>query len=205
MADVTSLISNQNETIERLILPTIIGSQGNSPSLVAYPGSLAYDPATNNMVLGSNGNTSSWSQAGALGAAQFINTTTQTVNAGAPFTFSTSVFNNTNYIVASSGGGGTVFTLSAGGTYCIDYEMSMSASNSLAIWKGASVGTIAIDTNTISGSTTFTTWVHGRCFETVTNGSPLVIALSPATGNVTVTSAGSASQFMARLTIMKIA
>jgi hypothetical protein len=132
-----------------------------------------------------------------------IQTPNDSVPPGTAFTIDTEVYNSIPaIIVSSSGAGGTVFTLSAG-TYIIDYETSLTAAGSLAIYKGPGSGSLAIDNNTVSGSTTGTTWIHGRAIELV--NTSLVFAISSVVGSAAVTTAGTASTFMIRLTILKIA
>ena len=90
------------------------------------------------------------------------------------------------------------------GIYIIDYETSLTAAGSLAIYTGPTSAALAIDTNTISGSTTATTWIHGRSIQSVL--TTLVFAISPVVGTANVTTAGtSADLYMIRLTIIKIA
>jgi hypothetical protein len=95
-----------------------------------------------------------------------------------------------------------VFTLSEG-VYVIDYETSLTSAGSIAIYSGPTIGTISIDTNTISGSTTATTWIHGRAIINVI--TPLVFGISSVVGAAAVTTAGTSSLHMIRLTILKIA
>jgi hypothetical protein len=104
--------------------------------------------------------------------------------------------------VESAGAGGSVFTLGIG-VYVIDYEMSLEAAGSVAIYSGPSAALLAIDTNTISGSTTATTWIHGRAIQNVLASS--VFALSSVVGTAAVSTAGTSAPFMIRLTILKIA
>jgi hypothetical protein len=144
---------------------------------------------------------------GTVGAAEFIRTIqtpNDSVAPGAAFTIDTQVFNNIpGNIVASAGAGGTIFTLTAG-TYVFDYEMSLGAAGSVAIYTGPTAGSLAIDNNTISGSSTGTTWIHGRAFVNVS--TTLVLAISSVVGTAAVVTAGTAAGcFMIRLTILKIA
>ena len=144
-------------------------------------------------------------QTGVVGYAEYIRTI-QTPNNSVPpgtaFTIDTEVFNTVpTFIVAATGAGGTVFTLSAG-AYVIDYEMSLASAGSVAIYSGPNAALLAIDTNTVSGSTTATTWIHGRAFQSVLTA--LVIAISPVVGTADVTTAGNDTSFMIRLTILKI-
>jgi len=140
-----------------------------------------------------------------VGYAEYIRTA-QTPNNSIPpgtaFTIDTEVYNSVpSFIVASAGAGGTVFTLSQG-TYVIDYETSLESAGSLAIYSGPNSASLSIDTNTISGSTTATTWIHGRLIENVL--TTLVVAISSVVGTANVTTSGTASVFMIRLTILKI-
>jgi hypothetical protein len=113
------------------------------------------------------------------------------------------VFNTVpTFIVAAAGAGGTVFTLAAG-AYVIDYEMSLASAGSVAIYSGPNAASLAIDTNTVSGSTTATTWIHGRSIQLVVTS--LVIAVSSVVGTADVTTAGNNTLYMIRLTILKLA
>ena len=141
-----------------------------------------------------------------IGYAEYVRTIqspNDSVPPGTAFTIDTEVYNSIpSVIVSSVGAGGTVFTLAAG-TYIIDYETSLTAAGSLAIYSGPTSGSLAIDSNTISGSTTGTTWIHGRAIEVV--NTLLVFAISSVVGTAAVTTSGTASSFMIRLTILKIA
>lgn len=146
---------------------------------------------------------------GIFGAAEFIRTIQSPNNSvppGTAFTIDTELFNSLpGGIVASAGAGGTVFTLNLPGTYVFDYEMSLEAAGSVAIYSGATAGTLAIDTNTIAGSSTGTTWIHGRALVQVPVGAPLVTAVSSVVGTAAVVTAGNAAGFfVVRLTILKI-
>ena len=63
----------------------------------------------------------------------------------------------------------------------------------------------AIDNNTISGSSTSTTWIHGRAIETVVSGVNNVIIVSSVVGTAAVVTAGTAPQYVTRITFLKIA
>jgi hypothetical protein len=122
---------------------------------------------------------------------------------GTAFTIDTQVFNTVPAsIVASAGAGGTVWTLSTG-LYVFDYEMSLSSAGSVAIYVGPNAGSLAIDTNTVAGSSTATTWIHGRALVEVP-GVSLVAAISSVVGSAVVVPAGTAPQIMIRLTILKL-
>jgi hypothetical protein len=141
-----------------------------------------------------------------FGAAEYIHTI-QTPNNSVPpgtaFTIDTQVYNSIpSSIVASAGAGGTVYTLSAG-AYMIDYEMSLEAAGSVGMYVGPTAGTLALDTTTVAGSSTGTTWIHGRGIIQV--ATSLVVAISSIVGTAAVTTAGSdASSYMIRITFLKI-
>jgi hypothetical protein len=142
----------------------------------------------------------------ALGAAEFVRTIqapNNSVPPGTAFTIDTQVFNNVPAdVVPSAGAGGTVFSLTAG-TYLIDYEMSLGSAGSVAIYSGPTAGSLTLDTNTIAGSSTGTTWIHGRAIQSVPTSS--VIAISSVVGTADVGTAGTAfGSYMIRLTILKI-
>ena len=155
---------------------------------------------------GETGATGPEGKPGLIGFAEFIRTIqspNDSVPPGTAFTIDTEVYNSIpSTIVPSAGAGGTVFTLGPG-SYIIDYETSLESTGSLAIYTGATSVTLTLDPNTISGSSTATTWIHGRAIETVTTS--LVIAISSVVGTAAVTSAGTSTSFMIRLTIVKIA
>ena len=145
--------------------------------------------------------------AATIGGAQFvrqIQSPNNSVPPGTAFTIDTQVFNNIPVnIISSSGAGGTVYTLTAG-VYVLDYEMSLEAAGSVAIYTGPNSGALAIDTNSITGSTTGTTWIHGRSFVQVS--TTLVVAISSVVGTAAVVTAGTAAGFFTiRLTFLKIA
>jgi hypothetical protein len=143
----------------------------------------------------------------ATGAAEFtriIQTPNISVPVGTAFTIDTQVTNSVpGSIVISAGDGGSVYTLTPG-TYLLDYETSLVAAGTIGIYTGANAGSLVLDPNSVAGSTTATTWIHGRVIE-ISTGS-LVVAVSPVAIAATVTSAGSdVGVFMIRLTILKIA
>jgi len=156
---------------------------------------------------GATGATGSIGSSGVIGYAQFIHTIqspNQSIPPGTAFTIDTQIFNSvTGSITAGAGADGTVFTLGPG-AYVIDYETSLGSAGSLAIYKGPSSGSLVIDDNTVSGSSTATTWIHGRAIEVV--NTSLVFAISSVVGTAAVVTAGTdAGVYMIRLTILKIA
>ena len=82
--------------------------------------------------------------------------------------------------------------------------MSLTSAGSVAIYKGPAAGSLAVDNDTIAGSTTATTWIHGRSVEEVS--TTLVVAISSVVGTAAVTTAGTAAGFyMVRITFLKVA
>jgi hypothetical protein len=121
---------------------------------------------------------------------------------GTPFAIDTQVYNSVpSLIVSSLFSGGTIFTLGAG-VYMIDYETSLASAGSLAIYTGPTAASLSIDTSTITGSTTATTWIHGRAIEIV--ATSLVVAVSSVVGTAAVATAGTAAPYMIRITFLKI-
>lgn len=146
--------------------------------------------------------------AGAAGFAEYVHliqSPNDSVPPGTAFTIDTEVINNMpSNVVASAGAGGTVWTLTTG-TYVLDYEMSLGSAGSVAIYTGPAAGSLAVDNNTIAGSTTATTWIHGRA-GVVVPGASLVVAISSVVGTAAVVTAGNAAGFfVVRLTILKVA
>jgi len=155
---------------------------------------------------GTVGNTGAIGPQSIVGYAEYIHTT-QTPNDSVPpgtaFTIDTEVYNSVpSFIVPSAGAGGTVFTLSAG-AYVIDYELSLASAGSVALYTGLTSSSLSVDPNTISGSSTATTWIHGRAIEYV--ATSLVVALSSLIGTANVTTAGTSSSYTIRFVILKIA
>jgi hypothetical protein len=141
-----------------------------------------------------------------VGYAEFINTE-QTPNNSVPpgtaFTIDTEVYNSIpSIIVAAVGAGGTAFTLGEG-VYVIDYETSLEASGSLAVYSGPNSAALSVDVETVSGSSTGTTWIHGRTIKVVSTS--LVVAVSSVVGTAAVATAGTSSSYMIRITFLKIA
>ena len=111
---------------------------------------------------------------------------------------------NTIGITTNTGPGaqGTEFVLPIG-VYMVDWENSNDAAWSLAIYKSTTTQTEAIDTNTIVGSSTATTWIHGRAI--VVAAAVTYLMISPVTGTHAIPTAGTASgDFVARITFLKI-
>jgi len=154
---------------------------------------------------GATGATGTGAIAGYAEFTQLIQAPNNSVPPGQAFSFDTQVYNSIPAtIVASPGAGGTVFTLGAG-TYLLNYEMSLTSAGSIAVYTGATAGSLVIDNNTITGSATGTTWYNGRAIEVVPVGG-LVVAISSVVGTAAVTTAGTAAgDFVVRLTILKIA
>ena len=146
---------------------------------------------------------------GVVGSAMFVQLVQSPNGPGGPapgtmFTVSNTVYNSAPIaIVSSPGAGGTVFTL-ATGDYAIDYELSLDQAGSVSLWTGATSGSLVDDTNTIAGSSTATTWIHGRSIINVPG--TLVVGLSNHVGSSAVPTAGNAAGFyIVRITIVKLA
>jgi len=125
---------------------------------------------------------------------------------GTAFTIDTQVLNSAgSNITATAGNGGTVFALTNTGTYALDYEMSLGSAGAVALYTGlvsGGLGGMAIDNNTTTGSSTATSWIHGRAFITITQ--PTYIEVSSAIGTAVVVTAGNSTEYMIRLTIIQV-
>ena len=153
-----------------------------------------------------------------VGYAEYVfNSTTQAPNDSVPpysaessftaFTIPTEVYNNVPLSISAlttpaGTTSGTYFTLHTG-TYIIDYETTLTSSGSIAIYIGPTPTSLAIDNNTISGSSTATTWIHGRNIQVVAVES--IFAVSSVVDTVAVSPASSSPRYIVRLTILKIA
>jgi len=150
-----------------------------------------------------------------VGAAEYVKRTQPPNNSRAPgvaFLVDTEVLNTVpSSIVASAGAGGTAWTLSTG-LYVMDYEMSLGDAASIVVMNAPNVGSLGVatfDTNTIAGSSTATTWIHGRAMINVASGSR-VVAVTPHTGTQAVVAAGTATDgtgvyYTIRVTFLKLA
>jgi hypothetical protein len=101
-------------------------------------------------------------------------------------------------------GQGTAFTLPSG-TYLVDFENSNDAAWSLAIAQGAPGGPYTTDVNTIAGSSTATTWIHGRAYvhSNGTLGSTIIV--TPVVGTHAIPTAGTATgEYVARITFLRL-
>lgn len=120
----------------------------------------------------------------------------------------TGVYNTTTIVAANNvpGGQGTSFLLPVG-SWAVDFESSGSSGSgaAFAIYKSATLGTIAsgIDNNTVSGSSTSTTWIHGRAIVVV--AVPTYIMISPVVATVSIPTAGPATGlYTARINFLQI-
>jgi hypothetical protein len=85
----------------------------------------------------------------------------------------------------------------------MDYEMSLASAASVGIYSGPTSDSMTLDTNTVSGSSTGTTWIHGRAIVVVVSSQ--VFEISSVVGTASVVTAGTdAGSFMIRLTILKV-
>lgn len=102
---------------------------------------------------------------------------------------------------------GTAFNLPPG-TYVVDFENSSDAAWSLAIYQSHTSTFTLIDVldDTIAGSSTATTWIHGRAYVNI-NGDigNTWICISPVTGTQAIPTAGTAAgEFVARITFLRL-
>ena len=147
---------------------------------------------------------------GSAGYAEFVQLTqspNDSIAPGAGVTYTvdnpTGVFNTLGITLDTvPGGQGTAFLLPAGRAYIIDFENSNDQPWALAIYKSTALATIAagIDNNTIAGSTTATTWIHGRAIVVAT--VPTYIMISPVTNTHAIPTAGNAPVYIARITFL---
>jgi hypothetical protein len=149
--------------------------------------------------------------ASSIGYAEYVQTTQGTNSSVAPGTAIAYLVDNpagvynTIGITTNTGPGavGTEFVLPIG-TYVIDFENSSDAAWSLALYKSLTTQTEAVDNNTIAGSSTATTWIHGRCI--LVCAAITYVIVSPVTGTHAIPTAGTAAgEYVARITFLKIA
>lgn len=145
---------------------------------------------------------------GSISYAEYLQTTqspNDSIPAGSAIEYltdnPTGIF-NTIGITTETALGGTVFTLPVG-AYTIDYEHSASPTSSWALFTGLTTGTLVADTNTISGSATSTTWIHGRSIQVF--AVPTKFMVGSVVGTSAIPLSGNSAVYIARLTILKIA
>lgn len=146
---------------------------------------------------------------GVLGAAEFVRQTQSPNNSvppGTAFTVDTQVFNTAGgAVVASAGAGGTTWSLNQVGTYVFTVGLSLGSAGSIALYKGATAGSLAIDNQTIAGSSTATTWISMTA-AVVVSSAPVVVAVSSAVGTANVVASGTAAGFYTvRVNITRVA
>ena len=106
---------------------------------------------------------------------------------------------------------GTVWSLDPG-TYTVDYETSLSGAADLVLYTGtafgpafAAGGVMTADTNSLAGSTTGTTWIHGRHTLVVPISlGVFYVMLGGTTGTPTPATAGSNVNYVVRVNFLKI-
>jgi hypothetical protein len=121
------------------------------------------------------------------------------------YTTSGTVVVNTIGISTTSGPGavGTAFELPVG-TYMVDFENSNEAACSFAIYQGSSNTVMSINDETIVGSSTGTTWLHGRAYIQSTVGNQWMM-VSSVVGTAAIPAAGNAvGEFIARITFLRL-
>lgn len=140
---------------------------------------------------------------------QFVQGANASVAVGSPFLVGTLVNNTIPTSVSGTvaSNGGTYFQLPAG-TFAIDYETSTSASASLALFFATTaptlIGSYAVDNNTICGSSTGTTWIHGRAIKTFGSTTYFFFGPQASGANVAVPTAGfGAGNYVVRVTIQQ--
>lgn len=88
------------------------------------------------------------------------------------------------------------------GVYMIDYEMSLTSNGSIALYTGPNVLGLTVVNNSIAGSTTGTTWIHGRHIINAT--IPTYLTVSSVVGTAAIPTAGSSTEYIARITFLRV-
>jgi hypothetical protein len=132
-----------------------------------------------------------------------LNTNISFVN-GKFLTISTKVMSTIDSdISVNTNSNGTFFTLVTPGVYIIDYETSLQNGGAIALYSGSQTNNLQIINDSISGSSTAQTWIHGRY--AINTSNQTIIALSSVNSPISITTAGNVINiFMVRISIMKI-
>jgi len=162
---------------------------------------------------GAPGATGAAGATGSFGYAEYVQFTqapNNSVASGLAFELLTNypsgTFNNIGITTAGAPTQGTAFFLPAG-VYMVDYETSMSSVGPIGISTSPSngVGTYTFDNTSKSGSTTATTWVHGRSIIKVNSGGTYMIVGPTDSVTAAVVTTGGAPQYIVRVTFLKLA
>jgi hypothetical protein len=203
---VTSVTSGNGQVTYGVTPLTCGGTFTSAPVTISTAGTTAVGG-----IAGTNG-INGTNSGGIGGYAEFVQLTQGTNVSVAPGTAVSylvdnpvGVFNSLGItFVSGPGGQGTAFLLPIG-TYMVDFEHSAGSASSFAIYRATSLGALAggVDNNTIAGSTTATTWIHGRAI--VNAAAPTYLMISSVVGIVAIVPAGTAAGFyVARITFLAI-
>jgi hypothetical protein len=142
-----------------------------------------------------------------LGVAEFVTSTEQTAAPGTPFLISTQVYNTMPSVISPTAySTGTIFVLSVTGYYMVDYEVSLDRAAAVILLSDTVFPPINTDPHTIAGSSTATTWIHGRAL-VFTTTIPYYFGVTSDIGTPATVIAGGNSHgsYMIRLTVLKAA
>ena len=118
------------------------------------------------------------------------------------FNSSTPVVNTLGLATGNMAINGNYFTLPIG-AYIVDYEMSLGSAGSIGLYTGTSLNNLSLISTSIAGSTTATTWIHGRHIVSLTQQSYLIV--SSVVGTAAVVTAGTATgNYITRITFLKV-
>jgi len=127
------------------------------------------------------------------------------------FTFANTVVSDPSSIIAvitPVSGIGRIYELHAG-TYVLDYEIALLGNAAIGVAKGMIATSLSLDYDTIAGSGTSRTWIHGRAY--VDASVTPFVAIASVSSSPTVDQTGPALAadgttpiYMARLTILKL-
>jgi hypothetical protein len=162
-------------------------------------------PTGNSGATGNTGPTGAF--ATTLGVAEFVTSTEQTAAPGTPFLISTQVYNTMPSVISPTAySTGTIFVLSVTGYYMVDYEVSLDRAAAVILLSDTVFPPINTDPHTIAGSSTATTWIHGRAL-VFTTTIPYYFGVTSDIGTPATVIAGGNSHgsYMIRLTVLKAA
>jgi hypothetical protein len=101
--------------------------------------------------------------------------------------------------------GGTAFRVMFGGTFRIDYELSISNATLLALFTGTNTTVMTADTNTYIGTSSITNWLHGTWIRTIPTGGNFYMGVGSVSGSTQIALTGNiGTSYMIRLTFNKL-
>ena len=129
------------------------------------------------------------------------------VNAGELFVCNVSHYNGLPLDVLPINAvlGGTAFQIVYGGTFRIDYELSIGNSTLLALFTGTNTTVMQADASTYIGTSSVTNWFHGTWIRSIPSTGSFYLGIGSVSGTTQIALSGNiGTSYMIRLTFNKL-